>query len=369
MAVDRPSCQLPDEKIYHYRTMSISRRIFLASGTAMAVVAVGELSKKAPVAAQTGTLNLYSARHYDTDNELYQSFTKKTGIKVNLVEADADQLIERIRSEGANSPADVFLTVDGGRLWRAKQAGILQPVSSKVLTSSIPASLRDPQGFWFGLSRRARVIVYNKSKVNPAQLSTYEALTEPRWKGKVLVRSSTNIYNQSLVGAMLAAHGAQKTEAWARGLVANFARPPEGNDTAQIKAVADGVGDIALVNTYYVARLMKSKDPAEKAIAAKVGVFFPNQRDRGTHVNISGAGVVKTSRNKAAAIKFLEHLVTPEAQQIFARSNYEYPVVSNVAIDPAVASFGTFKSDPLNPDVYGKNNPEALKISDRAGWK
>ncbi|MEG4249578.1 Fe(3+) ABC transporter substrate-binding protein [Microcoleus sp. Pol10D4] len=349
--------------------MSISRRIFLASGTAMAVVAVGELSKKAPVAAQTGTLNLYSARHYDTDNELYQSFTKKTGIKVNLVEADADQLIERIRSEGANSPADVFLTVDGGRLWRAKQAGILQPVSSKVLTSAIPASLRDPQGFWFGLSRRARVIVYNKSKVNPAQLSTYEALTEPRWKGKVLVRSSTNIYNQSLVGAMLAAHGAQKTEAWARGLVANFARPPEGNDTAQIKAVADGVGDIALVNTYYVARLMKSKDPAEQAIAAKVGVFFPNQRDRGTHVNISGAGVVKTSRNKAAAIKFLEHLVTPEAQQIFARSNYEYPVVSNVAIDPAVASFGTFKSDPLNPDVYGKNNPEALKISDRAGWK
>lgn len=369
MAVDRPSCQLPDEKIYHYRTMSISRRIFLASGTAMAVVAVGELTKKAPVAAQTGTLNLYSARHYDTDNELYQSFTKKTGIKVNLVEADADQLIERIRSEGANSPADVFLTVDGGRLWRAKQAGILQPVSSKVLTSAIPASLRDPQGFWFGLSRRARVIVYNKSKVNPAQLSTYEALTEPRWKGKILVRSSTNIYNQSLVGAMLAAHGAQKTEAWARGLVANFARPPEGNDTAQIKAVADGVGDIAIVNTYYVARLMKSKDPADQAIAAKVGVFFPNQRDRGTHVNISGAGVVKTSRNKAAAIKFLEHLVTPEAQQIFARSNYEYPVVSGVSIDPAVASFGTFKSDPLNPDVYGKNNPEALKISDRAGWK
>ncbi|MDP8933864.1 MAG: Fe(3+) ABC transporter substrate-binding protein [Cyanobacteriota bacterium] len=349
--------------------MSISRRIFLASGTAMAVVAMGELSKTAPVAAQTGTLNLYSARHYDTDNELYQNFTKKTGIKVNLVEADADQLIERIKSEGANSPADVFLTVDGGRLWRAKQAGILQPVSSKVLTSAIPASLRDPQGFWFGLSRRARVIVYNKNKVNPSQLSTYEALTDPRWKDKILVRSSTNIYNQSLVGAMLAAHGAQKTEAWVRGLVANFARPPEGNDTAQIKAVAAGVGDIALVNSYYVARLMKSKDPQDQAIAAKVGVFFPNQRDRGTHVNISGAGVVKTSRNKAAAVKFLEYLVTPEAQQIFARGNYEYPVISGVAIDPAVASFGTFKSDPLNPDVYGKNNPEALKISDRAGWK
>jgi iron(III) transport system substrate-binding protein len=369
MAVDAPSCQLPDEKIYHYRTMSISRRIFLASGTAMAVVAVGELSKKAPVLAQAGTVNLYSARHYDTDNQLYQSFTKKTGIKVNLVEAEADQLIERIRSEGANSPADVYLTVDGGRLWRAKQAGILQPVSSKVLTSAIPASLRDPQGFWFGLSRRARVIVYNKGKVNPAQLSTYEALTQPRWKGKVLVRSSTNIYNQSLVGAMLAVHGPQKTEAWARGLVANFARPPEGNDTAQIKAVADGVGDIAIVNTYYVARLMKSKDPKEQAIAAKVGVFFPNQRDRGTHVNISGAGVIKTSRNKAAAIKFLEHLATRESQQIFARGNYEYPVISGVAIDPAVASFGTFKSDPLNPDVFGKNNADALKITDRAGWK
>ncbi|MEG3957203.1 Fe(3+) ABC transporter substrate-binding protein [Microcoleus sp. herbarium2] len=349
--------------------MSISRRIFLASSTAMAVVAVGELSKKAPVLAQAGTVNLYSARHYDTDNQLYQSFTKKTGIKVNLVEAEADQLIERIKNEGANSPADVYLTVDGGRLWRAKQAGILQPVSSQVLTSAIPASLRDPQGFWFGLSRRARVIVYNKSKVNPAQLSTYEALTEPRWKGKILVRSSTNIYNQSLVGAMLAVHGPQKTEAWARGLVANFARPPEGNDTAQIKAVADGVGDIALVNTYYVARLMKSKDPKDQAIAAKVGVFFPNQRDRGTHVNISGAGVVKTSRNKAAAIKFLEHLATKESQQIFARSNYEYPVISGVAIDPAVASFGTFKSDPLNPDVFGKNNADALKITDRAGWK
>jgi iron(III) transport system substrate-binding protein len=242
-------------------------------------------------------------------------------------------------------------------------------VSSKVLTSAIPASLRDPQGFWFGLSRRARVIVYNKSKVNPAQLSTYEALTQPRWKGKLLVRSSTNVYNQSLVGAMLAVHGPQKTEVWARGLVANFARPPEGNDTAQIKAVADGVGDIALVNTYYVARLMKSKDPKEQAIAAKVGVFFPNQRDRGTHVNICGAGVVKTSRNKAAAIKFLEHLASRESQQIFARGNYEYPVISGVAIDPAVASFGTFKSDPLNPDVFGKNNADALKITDRAGWK
>lgn len=349
--------------------MSISRRIFLASGTAMAVVAMGELSKTAPVAAQAGTLNLYSARHYDTDNALYQSFTKKTGIKVNLVEADADQLIERIKSEGANSPADVFITVDGGRLWRAKQAGILQPVSSRVLTSAIPGNLRDPQGFWFGLSRRARVIVYNKSKVNPTQLSTYEALTDPRWKGKILVRSSTNIYNQSLVGAILATHGGQKTEAWARGLVANFARPPEGNDTAQIKAVAAGVGDLALVNTYYVARLAKSKDPQEKAIAAKIGVFFPNQRDRGTHVNISGGGVVKTSRNKAGAIKFLEHLASREAQQIFAGGNYEYPVISGVAIDPVVASFGTFKSDPLNPDVFGKNNPEALKIADRAGWK
>ena len=349
--------------------MTISRRIFLAGGTALAAVALGELGKNTPTEAQSGVINLYSARHYDNDDALYQGFTKKTGIKVNLVEAEADQLIERIKSEGANSPADVIITVDGGRLWRAKAAGILQPVSSKILTSAIPASLRDPQGYWFSLSRRARVIMYNKAKVNPSQLSTYEALTDPKWKGKILVRSSSNIYNQSLTGSILAVHGAQKTEAWARGLVANFARPPEGNDTAQIKAVASGIGALAIANTYYLPRLAESKDPKDREMAAKVGVFFPNQRDRGTHVNISGGGVVKTSRNKQGAIKFLEYLVSREAQQMFANGGNEYPVIQGVPLDKILASYGTFKADPLNPDVFGKNNSEALKIMDRAGWK
>jgi iron(III) transport system substrate-binding protein len=319
--------------------------------------------------AQQPVVNLYSARHYDTDNQLYESFTSKTGVKVNLVEADADQLIERIKSESTNSPADVFITVDAGRLWRAKEEGILQPISSQVLQAAVPENLRDPDNQWFGLSKRARVIVYNKDKVNPSELSTYEALVDPKWKGRILVRSSNNVYNLSLVGALLEEHGEQKTEEWVRGFVANFARPPEGNDTAQIKAVAAGVGDIALVNTYYVVRLMKSDDPADKAVAEKVGVFFPNQRDRGTHVNISGGGVLKTAPNKEAAVKFLEHMVSREAQEIFAKSNNEYPVVKGTAVDSAVEGLGQFKEDELNADVFGRNNAEALRIMDRAGWK
>lgn len=347
--------------------MAVTRRVFLATGTAIAAVAAGQLKRQTPAIAQTRTINVYSARHYDTDDELFAGFTRKTGIKVNLVEAEADQLIERIRNEGRNSPADVLITVDAGRLWRAQQAGVLQPVSSRVL-SSIPANLRDPQGNWFGLSKRARVIMYNKDKVNPAQLSTYENLTNSRWKGKILVRSSTNIYNQSMTGAMLAVHGAQKTEQWARGLVANFARPPQGGDTDQIKAVAAGVGDIAIANTYYLIRLMQSSKPEERAVAAKVKAFFPNQRDRGTHINISGGGVVKTAPNKQAAIQFLEYLVSPEAQRLFALGNNEYPVISGVALDPAVKSLGNFKEDKLNAAIYGRNNGEALKIMDRAGW-
>lgn len=349
--------------------MKISRRVFLATGAAMAAVAAGQLGKTTRGLAQTGEVNLYSARHYDTDNALYESFTRKTGIKVNLVEAKAEELIERIKSEGANSPADLIITVDAGNLWRAKDAGILQPVTSKVLETAIPESLRDLNDYWFGLSKRARVIMYNKDKVNPSELSTYEALTDSKWKGRILVRSSSNVYNQSLVGSILEVHREKRTEEWARGLVRNFARPPEGNDTAQIKAAAAGQGDIAIANTYYLARLIKSNKPEEKAIAEKIGVFFPNQGGRGTHVNICGGGVVKTAKNKNGAIKFLEHLVSREAQEIFAKGNNEYPVVEGVALDPVVASFGKFKSDAINTAVFGKNNPEALKIMDRAGWK
>ncbi|OLP16077.1 Fe(3+) ABC transporter substrate-binding protein [Leptolyngbya sp. 'hensonii'] len=350
--------------------MTISRRVFLGGSTAIATVAASQLARMGSSVAQSDrVLNLYSARHYDTDSALYEGFTQKTGIKVNLIEADAAKLIERIKSESAASPADVLITVDAGNLWRAREAGILQPVRSRLLQTSIPVNLRDPGGYWFGLSRRARVIVYNKEKVKPSDLTTYEALADGKWKGRILIRSSSNVYNQSLTGSILHAHGEQKTEDWAKGLVANFARNPEGNDTAQIKAAAAGVGDIAIANTYYMVRLAKSSKPEEKAIAAKLGVFFPNQRDRGAHVNICGGGVVKTARNPEAALKFLEYLVSREAQQIFASGNNEYPVVKGVALDPVLASFGSFKSDLMDAAVFGKNNAAALKIMDRAGWR
>jgi iron(III) transport system substrate-binding protein len=354
--------------------MKMTRRVFIAGGSAAAAIAIGQfgrsrsLAQTANPSQPTGTINLYSARHYDTDDALYQSFTDRTGMRVNLVEAEADQLIERIKSEGTNSPADVLITVDAGRLWRAQQEGLFEPINSSAL-QNIPANLRDPDGHWFGFSKRARVIMYHKDRVNPAELSTYEDLADPKWQGRLLIRSSTNVYNQSLTGALLEHHGAQETEAWARGMVANFARPPEGGDTAQIQAVAAGVGDIAVSNTYYLARLLKSEKPEERAAGEQVGVFFPNQRDRGTHVNISGGGVLKTARNPEAALQFLEHLASQEAQQIFAQGNNEYPVIPGVAVDPVVENFGEFREDQLNASVFGRNNAEALQVMDRAGWK
>lgn len=348
----------------------ITRRTFLGVGAAAATVAIGTwgCNDRSKTSSANRVVNLYSARHYDADSAIYQAFADETGIQVNLIEAEADPLIERIKSEGANSPADVLLTVDAGRLWRAEQAGLFQPVNSEVLKQAISENLRHPDGLWFGFSKRARVIMYDKAKVNPAELSTYEDLADPKWRGKILVRSSTNVYNQSLVGAILAAAGEQKTEAWARDLVANFARPSQGNDMGQIQAVATGVGSLAVANTYYLMRLAASKKADERAIAEKVGVFFPNQSDRGTHVNISGGGLVKTAPNKEGAIKFLEFLASPRAQAIFAKSNYEYPVVADATVDPILAKYGQFKEDSLNAAVFGRNGEAALQIMDRAGW-
>ncbi len=353
--------------------MKLGRRTFLGAGAAATAVAVGQLRQRSAT-AQFGfgrgpVVNLYSSRHYDTDDLLYEGFREATGIRVNVVEAEADQLIERINSEGQNSPADILMTVDAGRLWRAEQDGIFQPVTSTVLTTAVPANLRQPDGLWFGLTKRARVIFYNKDTVDPTELSTYEALADDKWRGRILIRSSTNIYNQSLVGSMIAADGAEATEEWARGLVANFARPPEGGDTDQLKAAAAGLGDIAVANTYYYARLVESDKPEDQEVANALGVFFPNQEGRGTHVNISGAGVVKTAPNPEAAIQFLEYLVSPEAQYIFAESNNEYPVVEGVGVNSVVESFGEFKADSISAEVVGRNNPEALRITDRAGWK
>ncbi|NJR64390.1 MAG: Fe(3+) ABC transporter substrate-binding protein [Leptolyngbyaceae cyanobacterium CRU_2_3] len=347
----------------------MTRRTFMGAGAAATTIAIGTWGRNARAQTADRVVNLYSARHYDSDSAIYQAFTDTTGIRVNLIEADADPLIERIKSEGANSPADVLLTVDAGRLWRAEQAGLFQPASSEILKSAIPVSLRHPSDLWFGFSKRARVIMYDKTKVNASDLSTYENLADSQWRGQVLVRSSTNIYNQSLTGAILAANGAQTTEEWARGLVSNFARPPEGNDTGQIQACAAGVAPLAITNTYYLLRMLASDKPEERAIAEKIGIFFPNQRDRGTHVNISGGGLVKTAPNKGNAIQFLEFLASPSAQEIFAKSNYEYPVVAGSPVDPTLASYGVFKEDSLNASVFGRNGEEALRIMDRAGWK
>jgi iron(III) transport system substrate-binding protein len=321
------------------------------------------------VAASAAEVNVYSSRHYDTDKSLYQTFTQQTGIKVNIIEGRDDELIERIRTESGNSPADILITVDAGRLWRAQNADILQPIKSKTLEDTVPAYLREPSGLWFGLTKRARVIIYNKAAVKPSELSTYEDLADPKWKGRLLIRSSTNVYNQSLAGSILAAHGEKETEEWARGIVANLARRPQGGDSDQILAVAAGEGDVAVSNTYYFGRIAGSSKPEDKAVADKVGVFFPNQNDRGTHVNISGAGVLKNAPNKDNAVKFLEYLVSPAAQKIFAEGNYEYPVSKVAEVAPVIASWGSFKEDTLNAAVFGKNNEEALKIMDRAGWK
>ncbi|HEY4135214.1 MAG TPA: Fe(3+) ABC transporter substrate-binding protein [Alphaproteobacteria bacterium] len=322
-------------------------------------------------ASAQGVVNLYSGRHYEADEALYKTFTQQTGIKVNVVQASGNELITRIEREGANSPGDLFFAEDAGVVGRVQQKGLFQPVKSAALEAAIPANLREPNGHWFGLSTRARVVMYHKDRVKPEQLSTYEDLADPKWKGKLLVRSSSNVYNQSLTVSMIEADGVAKTEGWAKGVVANMAREPKGGDRDQITAVMAGEGDIAISNTYYLGHLITAGKPGEYD---KLGVFFPNQKGagadgRGTHVNISGIGVLKHSPNRDNAVKFVEFLATPEAQKVFAAANFEYPVRADAEISPVIAKYGTFKADPLGVAVLAEKNAEAVKLLDRAGWK
>ena len=312
-------------------------------------------------------VNVYSARHYDTDMAMYERFTEETGIKVNLIEGSSDALIERIKSEGQFSPADMLITVDAGRLWRAEKEGIFQPVDSAVLSERIPAHLRHPEGEWFGLSKRARVIAHKKDMALPAGFGTYEALADEAFRGQVCMRSSGNIYNLSLMASLIDAHGVKAAEAWAKGVVANFARTPQSNDTGQLKAVASGECTITIANTYYLGRLMASTKPEDKALMANLEIVFPNQDGRGTHVNISGAGVTKYAPNRENAIRFLEYLTSDFAQRLFAEGNNEYPI-SGLTTGP-VSALGEFKRDDLNVSVLGENQTEAVKVYDRAGWK
>jgi len=315
------------------------------------------------------TVNVYSARHYDSDQKLYDAFTAETGIQVSVLEGGSDMLVERIQREGIASPADVLITVDAGRLWRAVQAGALQEVESDVLSERIPAHLRHPDGYWYGYSQRMRLIYYNPERIDPELVSTYEDLARPELEGKICIRSSNNIYNQSLLAAMVEIHGMEGAEQWAEGLVDNLARQPQGGDTDQLRGVAAGECDVAVANHYYYMRLANSDDPADREVAEKVAVMLPNQDGRGVHVNIGGAGVVKHAPHRDNAIRFLEFLASDEAQEIFARANYEYPVSEGVERHEDLAEWGDVKLDELNMDALGSNNPYAVRIADRVGWR
>lgn len=344
--------------------INLNRRHLLAAGAASA----GLLAAPSILRAAS-EINLYSSRHYDTDETFYTNFTRLTGIGINRIEAKAEELIERMKAEGANSPADVFITVDAGNIERANVDGLLQPVTSDTLTKAIPAHLRHPDGSWFGFSKRARVIIVAKDRMKPEDVPTYESLADEKVKGKLLIRSSGNIYNQSLMGSIIAADGAEQAEAWARGIVANIARAPKGGDTDQIKAVAAGEGDVAVANSYYLGRLIVSDNAEDREIASKVQIVFPNQNGRGTHVNISGGGVARHAKNVEGAVKFLEYLVSDEAQMLFASGNVEYPVVEGVKLPAPLDTFGNFKEDTLDAQKYAALNAEAVQIMDRAGWK
>jgi iron(III) transport system substrate-binding protein len=340
--------------------LSLPRRALLSAALAAAL----------PAQAQERVLNLYSARHYQTDEALYSNFTKATGIKINRIELGDEPLLERLRTEGAASPADVVLLVDAARIWRAQQEGLFAPVQSRILTERIPADLRAPDNTWFAFSSRARVIVYDKSKVKPAEVDTYEKLAAPGNKGKLCIRSGSHPYNLSLFGSVLERSGEAATTTWLKGLVDNMARDPKGGDTDQIRAVASGECQIAVTNTYYFVRLMKSSRPEDKELVQKVGLIFPNQATSGTHMNISGGAMARNAKNRAEAQAFLEYLASDEAQAYFANGNNEWPVVNGArAANPELTALGDFKRERLSIATIGRQAAAAQRLLDRVGFR
>ncbi len=345
------------------------RRFVLIAVLLLAAACGPKSPAGAPPAQGPGEVNIYSGRHYDSDLAIFDAFTAESGIKVNVIEAAGDALIERLALEGAASPADLFITADAGMLWRAKSRGVLRQIADEGVLARTPAQFRDPEGQWVGLSKRARVIIYNKAAGAPEGLDTYEDLADPSLRGAICVRSSTNVYNQSLLAAIIARQGREAALAWAKGVVANFARQPEGNDTAQIEATAAGLCRIGLVNSYYVARFVGTGDAARDAIGEKIGVIFPNQETTGAHVNVSGAGVARHAPNPEGAEKLLAYLLRDAVQSAFALGNNEYPVVAGAPAAGPVAALGAFREDDLTMAALGENQTEAVKVFDEAGWK
>ncbi|MFK2825427.1 Fe(3+) ABC transporter substrate-binding protein [Bacillus sp. B190/17] len=328
-----------------------------------------EKAAPAPEKQEEKIVNVYTARHYEADDEVYKKFTEDTGIKVNVVKGEAEELIERLKREGKSTEADLFVTVDGGVLANAKKNDILQPVKSEVIEKNVPAKFRDADNNWIGMSTRARVIVYAKDRVKPEDLSTYEDLTSDKWKGKVLARSSTNMYNQSLLASFIELNGEKEAEKWAAGIVKNFARQPDGGDRDQAKAIAAGTGDVAIMNTYYVGLMANSEDAEEVKVAENIGVFFPNQETNGTHVNISGIGLTKHSKHPNNATKLIEYVTDKEAQEFLSANNYEFPVNEEAEKPELLKSWGNFKMQELNFDKLGEYNQKAIEIFNKVGWK
>lgn len=313
-------------------------------------------------------VNIYTHRHYKADEMIYKEFTKQTGIKVNIIKSAADQLISRLELEGKNTPADILITVDAGRLWRVKEKDLLKPINSKIINQNVPQFLRDKENYWFGFSYRCRAIAYSKERVDVKTLSTYESLSDTLWKGKFLPRTSANEYNQSLMASIIAHMGEEKANAWCKAMTNNFARTPKGSDTDIIYEIANGKGDLALVNNYYLAKLAASSISNENEAANKVGLFYPNQNSTGAHINISGAALVKHSKHEENAIKLLEFLTEKYAQNIFTEINFEYPVNPKVEMCKTLATWGNFKPDTLDLSLLGKYNTAAVKIFDKCGW-
>ena len=334
----------------------------------LSVAALGVAACSAPPPAEK-VVNVYTARHYDSDLALYEQFTRETGIKVNRIEGKADELVARLKAEGTNSPADVFIAADAGALWRAQEAGLFQALKSETIEARIPAALREPDGSWFGFSRRARVVAYDAAKVKPEEVDDYAELAGPRFRGKICVRSSDSIYNLSLVGALIEAWGPQKTEAWAKGIVANMARPPEGGDRDQIRAVGAGVCEVAITNSYYYLRMASGEDAADRAVTDKVKLAFPSLDGQGTHVNIAGLGLAKASPNRENAIRLMEFLTSPAAQSHIAANNSEFPVSPEVKAPETVQSYAGFKAHPMSASAFARRQPEAQSVMSAVGWR